>query len=59
MQRILCRYSRGNTKEIKEYTENQLIIDKGNDQLSIFDLKDQFMGKKYTRLMGKLKSTCE
>ena len=35
-----------NTKAIKEYIENQLKIDKEEDQLSLFDPRDPFTGSK-------------
>ena len=33
-----------NTKAIKEYISNQLKHDEETDQLSLFDLRDPFMG---------------
>ena len=35
-----------NTKAIKEYIENQLKVDRENDQLSIYDPRDPFTGSK-------------
>ena len=46
VQRILCRYSRKNTKAIKEYISEQLKRDRESDQLSLFDPRDPFMGSK-------------
>ena len=35
-----------NTKEIKEYIENQLKMDRESDQISLYDPRDPFTGSK-------------
>ena len=46
MQRILCRYGRGNKRVIAEYIKNQLEDDFAADQISFKEYTDPFTGAK-------------
>ena len=45
MQRVLCRYSRKNSKRIEEYVRNQLQDDIATDKISLKEYVDPFTGE--------------